>query len=169
MRSSPFCVTSRPVIPNSGTFRRCGSPNERWSAALQRRLPVELLGRVLGGDLGVGGRIPLALVDAVEHADEPVAELEEDVVQAEAAAGRPELAGLGGAHRGDEVGEHQPALQEVHLPVPLELVPVVDLPRQPDVGHRLRREVALVARVVHRQHGGGRRREGARRPSVVRR
>ncbi len=108
-------------------------------------------------------RIPLPLVDAVEHADEPVAELEEDVVQAEAAAGRPELARLGGAHRGDGIGEHQAALQEVHLPVPLELVPVVDLPREPDVGHGLRREVALVAGVVHREHGRGRCREALAR------
>jgi hypothetical protein len=134
-------------------------PERALERGLAAALTVELLGRVLSGDLRVAGRVPLPLVDAVEHADEPVAELEKDVVEPEASAGRPELAGLSGAHRGDEIGEHQPALQEVHLPVPLELMPVVDLPRQPDVGHRLRREVALVPRVVHRQHGRGRRRE----------
>ena len=35
-----------------------GSPKERWSAALQRRLPSRLSRRVLGGDLRVGRRDP---------------------------------------------------------------------------------------------------------------
>jgi hypothetical protein len=96
---------------------------------LAAALSLEVVGGILRGDLSVRGRVPLALVDTVEHADEAVGQPGEVIVQAEPASRRAELVRLGGAHGGHEVGEDQAALEEVHLPVPLELPPVVDLPR----------------------------------------
>ena len=39
MRSRPFWYTMRALMPKIGTRERCGMPNIRWSAALQRFLP----------------------------------------------------------------------------------------------------------------------------------
>ena len=141
-------------MPKIGARRRCGRPKERWSPALHLRLPSSLSARVLGGDLGVGGRVPHPLVDPVHHADQSVAEPEEEVVQTESAAGGTELLGLRRAHGGHHVGEGQTALEEVDLAVPLELLPVVQLPGETDLRHDLGPEVTLIARIVHRHHAG---------------
>ena len=71
------------------------------------------------------------------------------------AAGGAQLLRLGRAHRGDEVGEGQSALEEVDLAVPLELAPVVQLPGKPDLGHHLGRKVSLIAGIVDREDRGG--------------
>ncbi len=116
-------------------------------------LTLEVVRAVPGVDLRVGRWVPDLLVDPVEDADEPVAEREVRIVQAEAAARRAQLDGLAGADGNRAVGEGQPALQEVHFAVPFELPPVVQLHGQADLEHRFGAEMTLVPRVVHRHDG----------------
>jgi hypothetical protein len=108
----------------------------------------------LRGDLPIGGRVPGPLIDTVENAHQPVGQPDEGVMQPESAASGAKLLCLGRAHGGDKIGERQPSLEKVDFAVPLELLPVVELPRQADVGHDLGREVPLVSGIVDRQHSG---------------
>jgi hypothetical protein len=93
------------------------------------------------------------VVDSVENAHQTVRQPDEHVVQSESATHRPQLGSLGGAHGGDEVGKGQSALQEIHLAVPLELSPVVQLDREPQLEQRFGSELALVSGVVDRKDG----------------
>jgi hypothetical protein len=105
-------------------------------------------------DLPVGGRIPGSLIDPVEHSNQPFGQPDEDLVKPESSSGRSKLFRLSGAHGGHEIGKGQPSLEEVHLPIPFQLPPVVQLPGEPDLGHHVGREVSLVAGIVDRKHTG---------------
>ena len=135
-----------------GNERIFGQPEPALQVELAGPLAVEIVRRKLGGDSGVSGGIPDALVDAVEHAGETVAHPLKDVVQPESARRRAQLLGVAGAHRRCHVGVGQATLEVVGLAIPLELVRREEVPRQADLRHDVGAEVSLVAGVVHRHH-----------------
>ncbi len=63
------------------------------------------------GDVGVGGWIPLVVVNAVQDAEEVAAALPQDAFQPIAELGRLDLLGILAAHGRDRVGVYDAALQ----------------------------------------------------------
>ena len=91
---------------------------QQVAAALD--LPGEVLGGVVGGDVVVGGRVPLGVVDAIEDAVEVGGALAEDIVEAVAEFGSLDLLGVFAADGGEGVGVDDASLEEVEGVVVLE-------------------------------------------------
>ena len=106
------------------------------------------------GDVRIPRGIPDVVVDPVGDPEQPVAQRAERVAQSEAAVGRLQLARVRRAHGDDSVCRDDPALEPIHLVVPLQELPVEQLPREADLGQRRRREMSLIAGVVDRQNRG---------------
>ena len=133
MRSSPFWVTMRPVMPKSGTLPPLRQAERSLQRGLAASLPLEVFGRVVGGDLPVGRRIPGVLSMPLSTPTSRSPSQMNTSCSPNPPPGVRSSSRLGRAHRRDEIGEGQAALQKVHLSVPLELVPVVELPGQADL------------------------------------
>ena len=76
------------------------------------------------------------------------------VIQAKAALGRAQLAGVRRADRDRNVARREAGFQHVELAVPLEPVERDGVPEQPELFDHRKREVPLVAGIVHRKHHG---------------
>lgn len=120
----------------------------------QSRLP-EILGGVVGGEIAVGGGIPLAVVDAVENAVQVGGAPAQDGIEAPAEFRRLNLLGIFLAHRGELIGEDDAGFEEVELIVLLHLVHGEDIPREEKLLGRGRRKRALIRSIVDGEHGGG--------------
>ncbi len=103
---------------------------------------------------GIGLRAPLAVVDAVDDADEMVGAGAQQRIEAEAVLRRLDLPGVGAAHRRQGVGVEQAGLQEAH-PAGGEILVVEHLgvAGEPDLVEHLGREDALIAEIVQGEHG----------------
>ena len=126
---------------------------QQVAAALD--LPGEVLGGVVGGDVAVGGRVPLGVVDAIEDAVEVGGALAEDIVEAVAEFGSLDLLGVFAADGGEGVGVNDASLEEVEGVVVLELVHGEDVPWEEQALGGLRREPSLVTGVVDGEDGSG--------------
>ena len=83
------------------------------------------------GDVLVGRGIPLVHVDPVDDAGEAVSQREKHVVETEPADRGAQLVRVRRAHRGHGIGEGEPALEQIHLVMPLHDLVVEQLPGQP--------------------------------------
>ncbi len=124
---------------------------------LQRSLAASLAGkivdRVVRGDVRIRRGVPGRRIDPIEDPHDPVAQLDELLLQTEPAFRRQQLARVGGTDGDGQIGERQSALEDVHPAVPLEHPRVVQVTRQTQRGQGLGREMPLESGVVHRQHG----------------
>ena len=119
-RSKPFWCTSREMMPMSGHVRLGGEAELLEQGPLARRLP-RLLGLVEGGgDVGIVPRVPLLVVDAVQDAHEIVGAGPHHAFEPLAELRGLDLAGVGGRHRGHDLGEEQAALHVRDVAVPIE-------------------------------------------------
>ena len=109
---------------------------------------------VLGRDMGVGGRAPIALVDPVEDARKHLPPILEDAFQSAAQGARLDLLGVARAHRVDRIREDHARLQQVQLPVKLHLMPVEVLPVEARQQHIPVPELALECDVMDRKQRG---------------
>ena len=122
---------------------------------LAGRLAREVVGAEVGRQVGIGGRVPLVGVDAVEDAHQVAAALAQHAVQAAPEGRCLDLLGVGGADGGEEGGVAQRRLHEVQRSEVLELGGVVVLSPQPGDEHGAAVGHALVGHVVDGEHGGG--------------
>ena len=94
----------------------------------------------------IGAGVPDGGVDAVDDPHQCVAPVREHPFERAPARSRLDLAGVGGADGADEVGEHDPGLEEIELAEVLHLLPVevapvdagqqhVPVPEDPLIGH----------------------------------
>ncbi len=109
------------------------------------------LGRVADRQVLVGGRIPLAVVDAVDDAREHVAAVLQHPFQPAAERSGLNLVGVAGADRVEPVGKDQPGFQQVQAAKELHLLPVEILPVESGQQHVPVPEHALVGHVVNRK------------------
>src|SRR5436853_7846159 len=99
---------------------------------------------------------PLALVDAVEDAEEHIAARPEQAVETHAVLRSLDLARVGGADGGDGVGVEDSGGEEADAArAQLVLVDQRSLSRETRPGQRLRGEGALVAKIVDGEHAAG--------------
>ena len=105
-----------------------GASVEEVAAALA--FALEVFGGEVGGDVRVGGGVPLGVVGAVEDAGEVGAALLEDGFEAEAERGGLDFCGVFPADGGEGVGVADAALEEVDLPVEFEAVGGVGFGRE---------------------------------------
>ena len=103
-RSKPFCGVSRETIPTTGAAVRSSKPD----LAQQRPLAVPLAGevgrRIVIEEVGIGRRVPVVVVDAVDDPDQPVGAGAQQAVEPEAVLRGLDLAGEGAADRRQRVG-----------------------------------------------------------------
>ena len=112
----------------------------------------------MGGQVAVVAWIPLLVVDAVQNAGHGAAALAQAVLQPHAVLIRADLARMRRADRGDGVGIQDAVAQGVDPPGgEVRLVQEAAPARQPEIGNPGRREDALIADVMDRQHRAGRR------------
>ena len=108
---------------------------------LESPLAPRLVGRVFRvvarGQRGVRGRVPDAVIDAVEDARERLAAGVQDAVEPGAERGRLDLARVRGAHRRHRVGREDALLQEVDAAVELDPVDLEVLPADPERRQRV--------------------------------
>ena len=159
-------------MATSGWPSTGGRPNSCCSAALQARLPSTKLCDVVvvaAARVRIDFRIPHAVVDAVDDAEQVVVAVGEDAFEAVAQRRRLDLLGVARADGGDHVGERDAALEEVEVAVELHLPPVEVLPVDAGELHVPVPEAALVGDVVDREHRRrANRRAGCRGTSVLR-
>src|SRR5262249_19551935 len=102
--------------------------------------------------VAVRGRIPDGIIGAVDDAGEPAAALAEDALQAVAEIGGLDFLGVARTDGGDPVGEDDAGLEEVELPVELELAKVEQLPVEAAQRKLRRAKQALIGNVMNREH-----------------
>ncbi|OQC35578.1 MAG: hypothetical protein BWX64_02394 [Acidobacteria bacterium ADurb.Bin051] len=90
-------------------------PHPLEQRPLHPRLAGEIGGAVMVGEVRIVPRIPVAVVDAVDDPDQARGPLAEEAVEPEAALGGEDLAGVGLAHGGEQIGVPDPVLQEAQL------------------------------------------------------
>ena len=119
-------------------------------------LALEVARPVALGQGGVRLGVPQLVVDPVDHPVELVAALLQHALEAIAERGGANLLRVGAAHRGQEVREHQSALEEVQPPVELDPGGREEVPAQPRHRHVVVPEHALVGDVVDGEQRGQR-------------
>jgi len=119
-------------------------PKPRLHCCLALPLAVEIARREARSDLRVVRGIPNVVVDAVRDAEQPVAQRAERVTKSEPAFRRLEFARVRRAHGHHGVGGHDAAFQPVHLVIPLEQLPIEQLPGEADLGHGAGRKMTLI-------------------------
>ncbi len=117
-------------------------------------LAFQIVGVVAGAQPRVVGRIPNLVVHAVEDAAQPALPLPllQQPLHAVAKLRPGDLARIGRADGGHVVGIKQPGLEERHLAVELQAIDIVKRRRQPQLGHVMGGEQALIGQVVHGEH-----------------
>ena len=146
-RSRPFCSTSRVTTPITGPAT--GDEAELGDAAPRGRPPCrQVLERVRLGEAAVHRGIPHLVVDAVDDAVQIVTALLQHSLEPAAERGGADLARVGAADRGEQVGEDEPALEEVELAVELDAGRCEQVPAEPGHRHVVVPEHALVGEVV---------------------
>jgi hypothetical protein len=108
-------------------------------------------GVVVCRECGIRRRIPGALVDAVEYADEACAAARQETVHAESERLRLDLSCVGRADGGDAIRIVDAGLEKRHLTVVFDALDIETLRRQPKPGYERGREIALVREVVDGQ------------------
>jgi len=117
-------------------------------------LPGEVIRRVARGDERVHRRIPGCIVHAVEDAEEVRGAVAEHAVEPGPEFLSLDLAGVRLAHRTEDVGEVQAALEQVHLSPELQPPRREHRRGQPRERKLLGREESLVGEVVDREERG---------------
>ena len=107
------------------------------------------------GDLGVLGRIPGPIVDAVEDTGEASPQSRQEPIQATAGFPRSDLARVGRADGIDPVGKDDPALDEGQLLVKFQAVEGPEDLRQPQPLEGGAVEQPLIGQIVDGEDGGG--------------
>ncbi len=129
-----------------------GHAEFRQQVLLALRLLAQVLRTEVAGRILVGFGVPLVIIDAVENSRYGRRAGAQHALQPETVFRALDLLAVLPAHRGDEIGEDQRALQEVHLAVEFELVDGEQVPRQQQERQRVGRKQALVADVVDGKH-----------------
>ncbi len=104
--------------------------------------------------MGIVAGAPVAVVDAIEDAAEPIGARGQQTLQAAAVLGGLDFPCIGGADGADPVGVHQAALDEGQLVVEFQAVQGPPVRRQFQLHQGLGREQPLVGQVVDGEEGG---------------
>src|ERR1019366_4570635 len=110
-------------------------------------------GRITRRDEGVGLRVPIGIIGAVEDAGEDAGAVAQAAIEAEAEFGRLDLAGIGGADGTHGVGELDAGLDVADLAEELHAVGTVDGGVESDFGESGLGEQALVSQVMDGEQG----------------
>src|ERR1019366_84594 len=128
----------------------------------------EVRGRIPRRDEGVGLRVPIGIVGAVEDAGEDAGAGAQAAIEAEAEFGRLDLAGVGGADGTQGVGELDAGLDVADLAEELHAVGTVDGGVEGDFGESGLGEQALVSQVMNSEQGPAAEKGGVGRESGAR-
>ena len=149
--------------PDEAEQRHVG-PRRQGEGALQRglvhRLVLQCMGVVGARDGAIARRIPLAVIGAVEDADQIIRAMLQQHLQTAAELGRADLAGVIRAHRVDHVRVRDPALDERGLAVEFQAVHGPQTGGQTELLEHVVGEQSLIGEVVYGEHGGRPRRGG---------
>ena len=124
----------------------------RQQVCLAGALARQVAGRVIGGDLRIGGGVPLAVVHAVEDSPDRIAARLQDAIQCEAQLRRLDLARVGRAHGRDRIAQQNATFEQVDVAEKLQAAGREEAAVQAYLGQRRRRKQPLVTEVVDGQH-----------------
>src|SRR5207245_2863742 len=90
-------------------------------AGFARSLSGEVLGTIVSGDKPIHLRAPGPVIGAVQYADQVCGARPKKTLKPKAVLGRLYLTAIGGAHRGDRVGESKASLQKIDFAVKFQM------------------------------------------------